>query len=289
MASNRTDIFIGDKAYGRMSNSGTLDIGQSGPRHFAADIANVAGNTPYVSRNVRASLLSVPRFFKYLPNGAAMAKCLRTMIELSAHRIGGLNQSINPETQQVDFGNTGEKITVYTGMTREQSAPEFEWPEIQGFAYSLFWKYYFEMGIADVASKAPGVVALPNVNLRASDFDATFWSFDVLFWEPDPLMVEPTKAWLCTTMSPTSPVTIEGSMEMTRIGEIATVTQTFSAVTEVGLGVLKMAQDEMAKMKRQGLSTTELKTAHNGITEDVKAIDFGLMKDLQNAAGMRIK
>lgn len=289
MAKNRADMFIGNQAYGRSTNTGALDISQSGPRHFAADISNVAGNTPYVSRNIRCALLSTPRFFKFLPNEKAMAKALRTMIEISAHRISGLNSTLTPETAKVPYGNTGEEITVYTGMTREQSAPEYEWPEIQGFSYSRFWEYYYRMGVADEASKVPGVVALSGNNLKASDYDATFWSFDVLFWEPDPLMLEPTKAWLCTTMAPTSPVTVEGSMELTRIGEIATVSQTFSAVTEVGMGVMAMARDEMAKMKREGLLTTELKTLHSGMSEDVKAIEFGLMKDLQNAAGLRIK
>lgn len=289
MAKNRADIFIGNQAYGRSTNSGAIDLGQAGPRHFAADITNVAGNTPYVSRDVRCALLSIPRFFNYLPNAKQMSRALRQMIELSAQRIGGLNSTITPETAKVRYGNSGEEITVFTNISREQSAPEFEWPELQGFSYSRFWEYYYRMGVADEASKVPGVVALPNSPLKASDYDATFWAFDVLFWEPDPLMLEPTKAWLCTTMAPTSPVTVEGSMELNRIGEIATVSQTFSAVTEVGMGVMAMARDEMAKMKRQGLLTTELKTLHNGITEDVRAIDYGLMKDLEVAAGNRIK
>lgn len=291
MASPRKTDFLLDThiGYGRQTHTGAVKISQAGSVNFAAAITNIAGNTPYVGRPLRCSIMNYPRGFNYLPNALDMREALRQMIEISAHRISGISSGLTPETAQVDAGNSGEKYTVYTGMTREISTPEFEWPELNGFVVSRYWEYYYRMLIADENTKRPGVVALSNGPKAASEWDNTFHSFDVLFWEADPLGLEPTKAWLCAGMSPTSSVPVEGNFEIGRIGETKTVTMAFNAVTEVGLGVMQMAQNEINRMKREGVSTSELKTLHTGMSEDVKATNVGLQIDQERAATRRIK
>jgi hypothetical protein len=284
--SRYTSPFVGQTGYGRGQADNTINLAQAGTMQFAPDLANIASNTPYVRRNVIPFLIEAPRFFQFTSNPELMVRCLKAMIENHTRTIDGLNQQINVDLAEAPYGGSGERIQVATNVTRATSAPSHGMWELQGRAVSRFIKWWITYGIGDENTKVPLVVA--DGQVKASDYDATFYGATVLYVEPDPTFTQVVSAWLCTNMFPTATPPWEGGKDASILGQNLDITLEFTAIADVSIGTQLFAQQLLQSLSVGGLNPNENKLWLESISADVKAATNGIENQLEEGAANRI-
>lgn len=282
-----SDVMIGQRAYGEGASSGTINLGLAGTRQFAVDIPNLAGNTPYVRRNVIAVLLDAPEFFRYMADTDLLVENLKRLIEVHARTITGLNQTLHVEYAEAPASGSGEVIETVTNVTRERSTPTLTCYELAGRSITRFINLWIRYGLADPNSKVPLVVT--EANLNASQWDQNFASATVLFFEPDPTWSDINAAWLCANMQPKEGVTWEGGRDTGVMGQYEEVSIPFTAVTEVSIAVDNLARQVMGSMSKKGLDPEHTDSILGSYSADVAKATNGLKDQLDDAANNRIE
>jgi hypothetical protein len=281
-----TNPFIGNRAYGQGQAVNTIDLSQAGSVQFAPNLANLAGNTPYVRRNVVPFLIEAPRFFQYAPDPDLMVRCLKAMIENHTRTIDGLNQQLTVDTAEAPVGGSGERIQTATNVTRAVSNPSHGMWELQGRAISKFVKWWIQYGIGDENTKVPLVVS--NGQVRAEDYDATFYGATILYVEPDPTFTDVVSAWLCTNMFPTGTPPWEGSKDAGQLGQNLDINIEFTATTDVSVGTMLFAKQIMQSLNLAGMNPNENPLWLENISADVRKANNGIETQLEEGASQRI-
>lgn len=287
MATRDPSIFKGPSAYGRHGSENMLDLAQAGPRQYAANIDNLAGNSPFVRRNVIPILIEAPRFFQFMDDPNTMVSALKQLIEVHTRTVTGLNRTLRVTSGEVPTGGSGEVWQTPTNVTRERSNPVHTAPEIQGRSITNFIGTWINWGIADENTKVPLVVTQKNV--QAKDYDATFYGMTVLYIEPDPTHTTVVNAILCTNMYPTEQPSYESSMDLAGFGgDTEEVSIPFTATSDVSVGVRLLAQKILNDLDVRGLNPNDTQILLQDISADVKASEVGQKKQLDDGVNSTV-
>ncbi|BEG72651.1 virion structural protein [Pseudomonas phage PA1C] len=280
------DPMAPQSGYGAGGSKNTINLAQAGTDVFRPDLANLASNTPYVSRNLVPFLLEAPRFFQYASNSRQLVRSLKALVENHVRTIDGLQQTVTVDTAEAPWGGSGEAIQAATNVTRARSTPSLGCWELQGRAIQRYLKWWITYGIGDENTKIPRIVAEGNV--PPEKYDATFYGATILFVEPDPTFQDVVSAYLCTNMFPLSTGQWESRKDAAQIGQNLDLSIEFSAMTDVSEGVTMYARQLFRTLNIKGMNPNEQRGWIESISADVRAANIGLRDQLEKSATNRV-
>lgn len=278
--------FVPRTGYGLNSAANTINLAQAGTRQFAPDLANLASNTPLVTRNIVPFLIEAPRFFRYAPNSSQLVRSLKAWVENHVRTIDGLQQGHQTDQGEAPVGGSGERIQTLTNVTRQVSNPSFGCWELQGRSIQKFLRWWITYGGADENTKIPRIVA--DGLIDASKYDQTFMGATILFVEPDPTFQDVVSAWLGTNMWPMNNGQWEGRKDASQIGQTLDLNIEMTALMDTSEAVVSYAREVMQSLNVGGLNPNETRMWTEGISADVRAADMGIESQLQEGARQRI-
>jgi hypothetical protein len=285
MAKKYDNPFAPRSGYGANASANMINLAQAGTVVMAPDLANLASNTPYVSRNLIPILLEAPRFFRYANNSSGLIKSLKALIEKHARTIDGLTRTFNVEYADAPVGGSGEVISAVTNVTRAPSRPSFGCWELQGRSIQHFLEWWITYGLADENTKVPRIVA--DGLVKPEHYNQTFAGATVLFIEPDPTWQDVVSAYLCTNMQPTTTGDWSSRKDAAQIGQNLDLNIEFTALTDTSAGVKMYARDVLRSLNIGGLNPNESKLWTEGISADVAAANIGIKDQLESGAANR--
>jgi hypothetical protein len=178
--------------------------------------------------------------FTVLPNSDKWISSLKSLFEVHARTIDGMNATITVETDEHPVGGAGEVQEEFTDTKRERSVPRFTFIEKYGRPIQTFLDFWIRYGLMDPETKFALLGTLGNS--QVGDLLADWYSATCLFFEPDPLHKKVNKAWITTNMFPKGTGEITAKRDLTTAQEILTLDVEFTGISQVGLGVNQFAQ-----------------------------------------------
>lgn len=195
-------------------HTGVVDPRKGGQQGLKRDSDFWYHNSLYVRQPLIAVMMAVPRAFRYLPDGDALSGMLKSLVELHAISITGLNQTYTNEFDEKVIGASGQVMQTHTRTGRERSAPVFSWAELDGKPVTRLLKYWNDYLLSDPES---GVPALAGVDAYIADGSPHLTPEDkamsVLFIEPTHNRLDVNYVELCSNMMPT---TVPDEMSFTK-------------------------------------------------------------------------
>jgi hypothetical protein len=262
-----TGKLLGDQAYGNW-NSGRvkLDPQYGGQHGWSPNLNEWVSNQAYVRRNLICVLIEAPIFFHRMKNPSKWVKILKSLIELHAISVEGLNAGLEVTTDTHPVGGGGELQDEVTNVKRARTEPTFNFIEKYGMPIQTFLYHWITYGLMDPETKYPLITTLnytytndtkthflgdkSNItdddtsllNYAPSDLLADEYTATVLFMEPDPTHKTVLKSWLTTNMFPKTTGEIVGKRDLTADGEIARLSVGFTGISQFNLGTSLFAQ-----------------------------------------------
>lgn len=240
MTQRLTDAILGkDIAYAQGRQNTMIDLRYGGQNGYAPQLNQIISNQPYISRPLIALLIEAPLGFNDLNGKEYWVESLRSLVELRALKITGLASTLNVTAEDTSpVGGAGEQHQDFTNVTRDRSNPQFTWQEMYGLPIKSFLEGWVTNLMMDPNSKVANVSTLVEAGARPNAMLADYYSMTVAFIEPDPTHTKVVRAWLCTNMFPVDRIaTSEGQRDLSQAGQALQYDVTFSALTQVGIGV----------------------------------------------------
>lgn len=269
-----------DKATAPMVDIAQLEAGQNG---FQTDFRGYVSNSAYVKRNLIAVLIEAPKGFQDLPNPNHWIATLKSLIEVHAQSIEGLQSTLEVENAETPVGGAGEIQEDLSNVTRARSTPTFNWTEKYGkpiFSFLHGWITYLMM---DPITKIPMVMTRAGIT-HPTDLLPDYNSCTVLFIEPDPTHKRVVHAWLSTNMRPKTSGEVVANRDLTTGGETVSYSVEFTALTQEGLGVRLMAQRYLDELNLTNVNPNLRPAFVEEIEADVLAAESGYSKQNDEAA-----
>ncbi len=276
------NTILGSRAYGAASSAPMVNLqpfGQMGPM---TDFVGYVANSAYVRRNIICQLVAAPRGFRDLDNPEVWEQTLKSLVELHAKSIEGLQSTLTVEHVENAVGGAGEMQQDLSNVTRARSNPTFVWTEKYGQPVRNFLEGWVQMLLMDPITKAPGIIATGR---RPDDLLPDYTGATMLFFEPDPTFTKVTKAWLCTNMRPNNQVAQnDGRRDLTQAGESLDYSVEFTALTQVGRRVDAFAQQRLSAMSLNGMNPNFQNAFVSSIDPYVRDTDNGYAEQLRKVA-----
>lgn len=263
-----TDAIISG-AYTRDIDRPMLDLKYGGQQGWAPNLTEWASNAAYVTRPLICILLEAPRMFSVMPDPQKWISSLKALFEVHARSIDGLTQTLTVDTDQHPVGGAGEQQEEIVNVTREKSSPKISWNEKFGMPITTFLSYWIRYGMMDPETKFALLSTLNKSEVK--DLLPDWYTATAIFIEPDPLHKKVTKSWLCTNMFPKTSGEIVAKRDLTASQEILTIDVEFSAISQVGLGVNKFAQQILDNINIQKADPFMRPSYINKVSADVDA------------------
>lgn len=276
MTQRLTEAILGkDIAYAQGRQNTMLDLRYGGQMGYAPQLNQIISNQPYISRPMIALLIEAPLGFNDLPNSNYWVETLRSLIELRALKITGMSSALEVTVEDTSpVGGAGEMHQDFTNVTRERSNPQFTWQEAYGLPVKSFLEGWVTNLMMDPNSKVANVATLVEAGARPNAMLADYYGMTVAFIEPDASHTKVVKAWLCTNMFPSGKLgTVEGTRDLTQAGQNLQYDITFTAITQVGIGVDFYCQQLLDNINIMGANPmarkafTQYDTNNGGIGE----------------------
>lgn len=280
--SRLADTILENRAFNQYGGAVMIDPRHTGQNGYSPDFQAYVGNAAYIRRNLIAILIEPPRGFQDLEDPQYWVDTLKNLIELAPKSIDGLKQTLSVEHVETPFGGAGEMQQDISNVTRERSTPTFTWTEKYGKAIAAFLNGWVLNLIMDPETKYPRVV---SSGTKPTDLLPDYTGMTVLFFEPDPTHTKVITAWLSTNMRPNGQVAeVTGRRDLTAAGEQQEYSVEFTALTQVGEGVKRFAQEMLDLMTLTGANPNLREAFVSAIDEDVKAGDHGYVEQIDEAA-----
>lgn len=278
-----TDTLIASgKAFSQGKQTPMVDPQHGAQQGYQTDFSAYVSNSAYVKRNLIALLVEAPRGFQDLDDPDRYVNTLKALVELHARTIDGLNATLTVDFVENAVGGAGEVQQDVGNVTRARSEPVFTWTEKYGKPVQSFLESWIINLIMEPGNKVPAVVT--RGTRRPTDLLPDYNSMTVMFIEPDPTHTKVQTAWLCTNMKPNGAGDKTGRRDLTAGGESLDISVTFSALTQVGVGVDKFAQQLLDELNLTG-SNPNLRPAFvDSIEADVKRGESGYINQVNNAS-----
>ncbi len=235
-----TTELLDSKAFSRGSQTQMLDPTYGGQFGYSPRVDQLISNQAYVRRNLIALLVEAPRFFSLMNESQKWVDTLKSLVELHARSIEGLNAGITLEFDEHPVGGAGEMQSEITDSKRARTEPSFTFVEKYGRPIQTFLQNWIQYGGMDPDTKYALAGTLGKEEPK--DLLLDWYSASMLFIEPDPLHRQVVKSWLVVGMMPKTTGTIEGKRDLTAASEILNLTVEFTGVAQVGFGVDQFAQ-----------------------------------------------
>lgn len=280
-------ILQSNQAYAAGRQNPMLDLTKGGQMGFAPDYTQWVSNQSYIRRNLFCLLVEAPRGFNYLQNGDKYVGVLKSLVELHALSIDGLNAGLEVETSETPVGGGGQMQQHFTNVTEARSNPVFRFDEKYGMPVASFFRSWITHLMMDPHSKVANIGTLSGN--KPTDMLADMYSATMMFIEPDPTHTKVVKSWLCTNMFPTGTGEIVGRRDLTAAGEQTTYDITFTALTQYGLGVDQFAQTLLDGINITGANPYLRPAFVNEIAADVRAAAVGYENQVEQMGSSSLR
>lgn len=239
-------------AYANGAQVTVTNLENPGQMGYAPDFRYYHGAADYTRRPTIAFILEFPAAFALSDSPDKWQGALKSLIEMHARSITGIDFTLEVEHVENPFGGSGEMMQTLAKVRRARSTPQFEWVEKLGMPVARFWNNYILYFMGHPDNNVAGIIAKGGVTPQASYPD--FNSFTVLFVEPDPSERYCQQAVIITNMQPTGQgPRMEMGRDITSTPESVTHSLTFTGIQQVGRGVDKLGQMFLDRANQQGL------------------------------------
>lgn len=186
-------------------HTGVVDVRKGGQQGLKRDADFWYHNSLYVKQPIIPVMQAAPKAFRFLPDGDALAAMLKSLVELHATAINGLNQTYTNEYDEKVIGASGQVMQTHTRTGRERSAPVFSWPELDGKPITRLLKYWNDYLLSDPESGVPAIAGVPAyIDAGSPHLTPEDKSMSVLFIEPTHNRRDVNYVELCSNMMPVS-------------------------------------------------------------------------------------
>lgn len=282
-----TDTILDKRAFNANGENVMVDIRRGGQQGHMTDFTGYVNNAAYVGKNLIAILLETPRGFQDLESPEYWVGTLKALVELQAKSIEGLSSTLTVEHIENAVGGAGEMQQDISNVTRSRSTPSFTWTEKYGKPIRAFLNGWVLNLIADPITKYPAVVT--RGTRKPTDLLPDYTGMSVMFLEPDPTFTFPMEAWVCSNMRPNNQVAeVTGRRDLTAAGEGKDYQVEFTALTQVGEGVLQFAQEILTELNLTGVNPNLQESFIKQIEADVRATDSGYQDQLDSMKGKMV-
>lgn len=281
-----TEALLDSKAFSKGYQAPMLDVSHGGQFGYSPNLKEWVSNQAYVRRNLIALLLEAPRFFQLMPEPQKWVDSLKSMVELHARVIEGLNAGLTVELDEHPVGGAGEFQQEYTDVKRARTEPSFQFVEKYGMPIQTFLYNWITYGLMDPDTKYALSGTLSGQ--KPDDLLADWYSATMLFIEPDPTHQKVVKAWLVTNMFPKGTGEIVGRRELTAASEVLNLTIEFTGIAQVGLGVNTFAQEILSSINLTNANPYLRTSAVESISADVSSAVEGYQKGVSDLASTAV-
>lgn len=229
-----------------------LDVRFGGMNGFSPELAEWVNNQAYVRRNLICILLEAPSGFQEMDDPDYWVGTLRSLVELHAESITGLNSTLTVEFAETPVGGGGQMQEDVTDVKEARSQPTFRFKEKYGMPINRFFSSWIRFLMLDPHSKVASINTLPGV--KVPDMLADRTSATMLFIEPDPTHSQVVKAFLSANMMPKTSGENIASKDKTQAGETASYDIEFTGIVISNIGVMKFAQSILDTISITGAS-----------------------------------
>ncbi len=168
-----------------------------------------------------------------MPDSQKWVDSLKSLVELHARTIEGLNGGLTVEFDEHPVGGAGEMHQEITDVKRARSEPTFTFVEKYGMPIQNFLSAWIKYGMADPNTKYP---LIASINEDVGDMLFDWFTCSCLFIEPDPTHKRAVKSWVGTNMMPKSNGEIIGKRDLTSASEVLTLSIEFTGIFQFGMG-----------------------------------------------------
>lgn len=260
------------------SSQPMLDLKYGGTMGYVPGYADWVSYTQYVRHNLLCYLVEPPKGFSLLQDGDTFTTTLKSLVEVHALSVTGLNAGLTVEVAETPIGGAGERQQDPTNVTREVSNVVFRINEKYGRPVQKFLESWITNLIMDPNSKYANIATVAG---GINDLLSDMYSAVMLFIEPDPSLTKVNKAWLGANMFPMSTGEITGAKDMTAPGETLTYDIPFAGFFQYGKGVDAFALQILKTIALTGANPQERPAFVQNIDPSVLAIAQGYNGSVQ--------
>lgn len=242
--------------------------------------------TGYVRRNIIPIVLRLPGGFAYLPNPDDWYAAGRSIFETHPLSIDGLQSTMQVAVSSTPYGGAGEQFQDPTNVTRDQTTPTFELPDVYGAPVNAFLETWIQYLIMDPETKTALINTLGGQ--IPPDMMADIYTMDMLFIEPDPQQGTVIRAWIVYNMFPLSGGEVVGRRNITSDMDQVRYNITMAGFAQVGTGVKAFAQSVLDGMRIAGANPFHRRTYLDGIDADVLKARTGWGNQLEELANNQV-
>lgn len=276
--------FIPSGLWHSRSENKLIDVRKGGQFGWSSDYDGIVNSTPHTSNNVICRVLQSPRGFNLLPDQEAQYwhASWKALFELHPKSISGLNRTLNPSWNGVNFNGTGEEIEVPIGMQRAKSDVTMSFYEKYGRIITRMVESYHRLYIMDEDTKHPGIAMLHGDNMHDGLLD--FYTWTMIFIEPGRYLEQVNSAWLVTNMGIKNSVDFIGKRDKTGNNDTLEFDLQFSGVAQVGWGVDAVASEILKQMRATQADPYRAPAFLKGPTADIAdRTDVGFMEGMMKS------
>lgn len=286
--SRLTDAILqNNSAYAAGRQNPMLNLQYGGQMGFAPDLTQWVSNQSYIRKNLFCLLIEAPKGFQLLPDSAMYVGVLKSLVELHALSIDGLQAGLEVESSETPVGGGSEVQQHPTNVTKARSQPVFRFDEKYGMPVAAFFRSWITNLIMDPDTKVPNVSTLGTT--KPTDLLADMYSATMLFIEPDPTHTKVVKSWLSTNMYPQATGEIIGRRDLTQAGEPTTYDINFTAISQFGAGVDAFAQQLLDGINITGANPYQRPAFIDSIQADILAASSGYKNQAETMGSQALR
>lgn len=271
------DTMLGRTGYGDLTEAPLLNLGPGGQNGHQSDLRYFHANTDYVSRQLIAKVLEVPRGLLLLDDRMSYVNALKAIVETYAQTWEGLTQTTEVAVTSTPVSGAGEEQQTPSKTTRPRSEPVLGMPDKYNLTASRLFKLWIDELLMDPDSGYANIYTRQGVS-TPTDHLPDMYAMTVLFFEPDPTFKFVNKAWLCGNMFPLTSGEITSRRDKTAEGELSQLSIRFSALTQIGRGVDDLANQILRSMTITGTNPNLRPAFQQNVSADVLASQYGYVE-----------
>lgn len=227
-------VFISqNNALSNSGHTGIVDLRQGGQQGLKRDADFWFHNSLYVKQPIITVMMAAPKGFRWLPDGDKIAAMLKSMVELHAISVTGLNQSYTNEYDEKVVGASNEVMQTHLRTGRERSTPTFSIPELDGKPVTRLLKYWNDYLLSDPESGVPAIAGVQAyIDAGSPHLTPEDKAMTCMFIEPTHNRKNVNSVYMCANMMPDN-IPDEISSEKGAAGESPLMEIPFTSLTTV--------------------------------------------------------
>lgn len=236
-------ILTAGEAYSANSSAPMTDLTHGGQFGWSPDLRYWLHDNKHVERNLKAVVLSFPRFVNYMPNPEKWKAAIKNLIETHPMTIEGFNAELKPEFDDTPIGGGGEVMQTLVDMKRARSEPVTTYKELYGRPIQKLLEMWMLYGMMEPETKVALVRTLSGHSAEdPGDWLADWFTMSAMFYTTDPTEWYVDKSWVCVNMAPMEMGPVIGKKDQNTAGETLALSIPWTAISAYNSGTIAFAQ-----------------------------------------------